>query len=313
MQQKMLLKRHAGPVLSRIFKYMILTGLAFVIVYPFLVKLSIAFMDMWDLTDATVRFVPKNLTLDNFKGAIEYLDFWPNLGKTAVFTISISMVQVFFAMLTAYGLARFNFPGNRLLFGFVLLTLIVPPQSITLPLYFNFQSFDVFGLFKLFTGSSLSLVGKPAPLYILAAVGLGLKNGLLIFIFRQFFINSPKELEESASIDGAGVFKTFWKIIMPSAFPIILTAFLFALVWQWTDSFYTSIFMPDNTFLAKKIQMLASAIQRDQSAYVGTSNTYYISVLNNAGMLIFIAPILAVYFICQRYFIESIERTGIVG
>lgn len=297
----------------QIFRYVILTGLAFVILYPFLIKVALAFMDIQDLSDATVRFIPKTLTLDNFIGAAEYMNYIPNLLRTIGYTLSISVVQVFFAMLAAYGFASFRFPGRRLLFGFVLLTLIVPPQAIILPLYLHFQSFDILGLFRLIFGKPLSLLGSPLPLYLLVATGLGLKNGLLIFIFRQFFKGFPRELEESASIDGAGVFRTFRSIIMPSAIPMILTAFLFTFVWQWTDSFYTSIFLPNNTFLARNLEMLVSVLNHNQGDSVMTANSYYISLLNNAGILLFILPILLLYLVCQRHFIESIERTGLVG
>jgi multiple sugar transport system permease protein len=248
MQHIKLSKYHARQGMASLFRYIVLTGLAFVILYPFLIKLSLAVMDIRDLSDATVRFVPKTFTLENIKGAIRFLDYYPNLLYTVVFTTTISLVQVFFAMITAYGLACFRFPGRKILFGLVLFSLIVPPQSIILSLYFNFQS--------------LSLLGKPLSLYLLAATGLGLKNGLLIFIFRQFFKGCPRELEESASIDGAGVIGTFVRIIMPSAIPIILTSYLFSIVWQWTDSFYTSIFIPDNTLLARRLQMLVSLIIR---------------------------------------------------
>lgn len=158
----------------QIFRYVILTGLAFVILYPFLIKVALAFMDIQDLSDATVRFIPKTLTLDNFIGAAEYMNYIPNLLRTIGYTLSISVVQVFFAMLAAYGFASFRFPGRRLLFGFVLLTLIVPPQAIILPLYLHFQSFDILGLFRLIFGKPLSLLGSPLPLYLLVATGLAL-------------------------------------------------------------------------------------------------------------------------------------------
>ncbi len=310
---KRLRSAHAGRIAVTVFRYIILTGLVFVILYPFLIKLGIAFMDVSDLNDSTVRFIPKNFTFDNFINAAKTMDYVPNLFKTIFFTVTISFVQVVFAMLAAYGFASFKFPGRNILFGFVLLTLIVPPQAIVLPLYLNFQSFDIFGLFKLITGEPLTLLGSPVSLYLLAATGLGLKNGLIIFIFRQFFKGFPRELEESASIDGAGVYRTFLSIIVPSAVPMILTAFLFTIVWQWTDSFYTSIFVPNNTFLARSLEMLVTNLSVAGGDTAITSTTYYYSLLNNAGILLFIAPILVLYLFCQRHFVESIERTGLVG
>lgn len=306
-------KRRFREFWTATFRYIILTGLAFVILYPFLIKITIAVMDISNLYDATVRFVPQKLTLDNFKQAAQYMDYGSSFLKTLMFTTGVSLVQVVFSMSAAYGFACFRFPGRRFLYPFVFLILIVPPQAIMFPLYFHFSSLDFFGIVQLLGGEPISLMGSPFSLILLAAVGLGAKQGLLIFIFSQFFKSCPRELEESASIDGAGVLQTFWKIIVPSARPMILTTFLFSFVWQWTDGFYTSIFIPNNTFLARNLQKLVSLASTMTEGAGETASAYALSLVNNAGILLFIWPILLLYFICQRYFVESIERTGLVG
>ena len=312
--KKNVLKRNLKRAPGYLFRYVILTGLAFIILYPFFVKVVISFMTVNDLSDATVRFIPKYFTLENFGVAIERMGYYSSLAKTLLFCGSLSLVQVTFAMLTAYGLSRFHFPGAKLLFASVLLTLIVPPQAIVIPLYLRFHSFDIFGIVEALTGSPINLLGKPFPIYLLAATGLGLKNGLLIFIFRQFFLNFPNELEEAASIDGAGVFRTFRSIIVPSSIPMILTCFLFSFVWQWADDFYTSIFVPDNNFLVREIQILGSQMNlENEFAGVVQSSPYYTSLVTNAGGLLVVLPILLLFLICQRHFVESIERSGLVG
>ena len=291
-------KNKSLALVTAVLRYLILTALAFVVLYPLIIKIELSFMNVEDLTDATVRFVPKTLTLMNFKAAISGLDYGISLAQTLLFVVSITAVQVFFSMITAYGLASFRFPGRNIVFGFVLATLIIPPQTIMLSLYFRFQS--------------LSMVGITLPLYIMAATGLGLKNGLLIFIFRQFFKGFPREIEESALIDGAGVFRTFISIVMPSSRATSLTAFLLTFVWQYTDGFYTSVFIPDNRFLSKMLQMGDSAAQQlGSSLYTG--NPYFQSLVKNASILLYIAPVLLLFFICQKHFIESVERTGLVG
>jgi len=291
-------KNKSLALLTTVLRYVMLTALAFVVLYPLIIKIELSLMNVEDLTDATVRFVPKTLTLMNFKAAITGLDYGVSLAQTLLFVTSITAVQVFFSMITAYGLASFRFPGRNIVFGFVLATLIIPPQTIMLSLYFRFQS--------------LSMVGMTLPLYIMAATGLGLKNGLLIFIFRQFFKGFPREIEESALIDGAGVFRTFISIVMPSSRATSLTAFLLTFVWQYTDGFYTSVFIPDNRFLSKMLQMGDSAAQQaGASLYVG--NPYFQSLVKNASILLYIAPVLLLFFICQKHFIESVERTGLVG
>ena len=146
----------------------------------------------------------------------------------------------------------------------------------------------------------------------MAATGLGLKNGLLIFIFRQFFKGFPRELEESALIDGAGVYRVFISIALPLSTPVILTGFLFSVVWQWTDVFYTNIFLPENTLLARQLEKLASLTVQNNTGGI-TASTYYVSLVNNAGIILVVLPIAILYFVSQRHFIESIERVGIVG
>lgn len=309
---KKLTKNHIKEISILIFKYILLTGLAFIILYPIIIKFSAAFMSVEDTRDVTVRFIPKTFTLKNFVLVAQNIDYFPNLIKTIFFVITVSAVQVFVAMLTAYGLACFKFPGHKVLFSLVLATLIIPPHAITLPLFLNFRTFDILGIFQLFTGDTVSIVGTSIPIYLMATMGVGLKNGLLVFIFRQFFLNFPKELEESASIDGAGVYKTFIKIALPSALPMLLTCFLFSIVWYWTDVYYTTIFIPDNTFLASEMLEFAGSLGNVVEGLAGEGK-YSISLQNNAGILLFIAPITILYFVCQRYFVESIERTGLVG
>ena len=278
-------------IAGMIFKYLILTGLAFVILYPFLLKLEISLMHTDDLTNATVRFVPEHFTLENYKNAFLGLDYGKSFLKTAALVLSVSLVQVAFAMITAYGLASFRFKGVGIVFAAVLLTLIAPPTTILLPLYLQFQSFDILGIFKLITGETVNLLGKPFPLFLLAVTGMGLKNGLLIFIFRQFFLGFPKELEESASIDGAGVFRTFISVIVPSAKPMMITCFLFSLVWQWTDSYYTSLFMPNNELLSRNLEKLTAAVSENQISM----SQYQSSLINNAGIVLYILPILIMF------------------
>lgn len=305
-------EKHLKKFGIALMRYFILIGLAFVVLYPTFVKLSISFMDITDLYDSTVRFIPKTWTLSNYANAIQYLDYFKNLLNTVAYTVSISAVQVFFALLAGYGFACFRFPGRRILFAFVFLTLIVPPQAVILPLYLYFKSFDIFGIFNLIIGSKISLLDTPITLYIMAATGIGLKNGLLIFIFRQYFKDFPRELEESALIDGAGVYRAFLSIALPPSIPIILTGFIFSIVWQWTDVFYTNIFLPDNTLLARQLEKLASLTVQNSTSSM-TSSTYFVSLVNNAGIILVVLPIAILYFVLQRYFVESIERVGIVG
>lgn len=289
--------------------YILLTCLSFVIIYPFLGRILISFMSESDLNDASVHLFTKNFTMDNYQQAMKYMQYLWTLGKTGAYVIAVSIAQVLAAVWIAYGFARFRFHGRNILFGCVLLTLIVPPQVISIPLYFQFRYFNLFGLLG---AKGISLLDNPGSVLLLAGSGLGLKSGLLIFMLRQFFSGFPKELEEAASIDGSGPFRTFWKIVFPSSTPMLVTAFLFSLVWGWTDTFYTSTFMPGNNLMQKQLLQISSLVKASMDT-ISSVNHIQISLINNAGVILFILPLLVVFIFGQRYFIESIEQTGIVG
>ena len=174
-----------------------------------------------------------------------------------------------------------------------MLTLMIPAQTIQLPLYIRFANF---------LGMDISLTNTIWPLTIMSATGLGLKNGLYIYLMRQFFRGLPKELENSAYIDGAGFFRTFFSIMLPNAANMMITVFLFAFTWQWTDTTYNSMLMPDMDLLANKASMVASSIEDEAQ----------IAAINDTACLLIIFPLLIVFLFAQRYFIQSIERSGLV-
>lgn len=290
--------------------YLLLTGLSFIIVYPLFVRMMVSVMSVSDLSNSTVRYFARAFTMDNYTTAMRNMEYFQNLIGTFLYTLLVSLAQVISGLFIAYGFARFNFKGKNLLFGFVLLTLIVPQQIYAIPLYFQFKFFNLFGLLG---KTGVSLIGNPLSIALLALTGLGLRSGLIIFMLRQFFTQLPKELEESAAIDGANPFRTFFSIALPSSTPMIVTSFLFCFVWQWTDTFYSSTFLPNNTFLQKQITILERMLSTMQANSGGSIDYVQVSLQNNAGILLYIIPLLLVFLFGQRYFIESIERTGIVG
>lgn len=304
-----LIRKSKGLLLSTI-RMLILAGICFVILYPLLMKVSISFMSMSDLYDSSVLFIPKHPTLQNFRLAAETVDYWKTLLISVAFVAIQSVLAVLSSLLVGYGFARFEFKGKRLLFGCVLLTLIIPAQNIMLPLYRYFQNFNVFGLLG---ENGINLLGTPWVLFLLSATGVGLKNGLYIYMFRQYFKAFPKELEESGAIDGAGSLRIFFRIIIPNATAMIVTCLLFSFVWQWTDTFYTSVFMPGNELMSTQLLGLAKRISEQMSGQVGGTDPYYIAIMSNVSVLLLIIPMALLYMIAQRFFVESIERSGIVG
>ncbi len=293
-----------------ILRTVLVGGLCFMILYPLIVKLTSAFMHVDDMYDATVRFVPRTLTLQQFQIAWEWMNYPRTLANTLALTIIVSALQLISCTLVGYGFGRFNFRGRSIAFALVLLTLVVPPEMVMIPLFLNFRFFTFFGLIP---EPGINLLGSYWPYILTSSTTMGLKNGLFIYIMSHFFHNMPDSLEEAAEIDGAGSFVTFLRIMLPGAKPALVIVFLFAFVWQWNDLFYL------NLFIRSGDGYLAFALQNFALRFVSNSPIsnqfpwHYRSLLNNAGMMLFMAPLLILCLLMQRHFVESIERTGLVG
>ena len=289
-----------------IFRWVLILGICYIIIYPLLTKISSSFMSKKDLFDKTVQWIPRHFTFDNYKLVFEVLKYPKAFLNSFILAFLVSLVQLLSCTIIGYGFARFNFKGKKLLFGLVIFTLIVPPQMIMIPMYLNFRFFDIFGLIP----GGINLLGTYWPFILTSITGTGLKNGLFIFIMRQFFKGMPRSLEEAAYVDGAGPIQTFFKIMLPGAVPALVIVFLFSFVWQWNDYFLTNIYLGNETVLPIMLSGLRYSVEGTLNE---TLSTQYVSLLNNTGSLLFMAPLLVLYAFMQRYFVESIERTGLVG
>ena len=276
----------------KVVRFVLLLGLCYVILYPFFIKTVNAFKSLNDLLDPTVRFIPKGFTLDNVIKVITEMNYFKALGNTLMIAVTVAISQTLISALSGYGLARFAFWGNRLLFGLVVFSIIVPPGTIIIPFYLKFR--DFLGLFN--------LLDTPLPIFILSLTGYGLKNGLFIFLFRQFFKNSPKELEEAAALDGCGAWKTFFQVMLPSSKSLIVITLLLSFSWQWTDTVYSSLFLIDFPVLSTSMSRIS-----------GSTLPIVASNYQNIGALLAILPLALLYIVAQKFFVQSLDRTGLVG
>lgn len=317
-------KKHRRFTLSTLAKYgwsivrgVIILGICFLILYPTLVKLTVAFMPEKDIFDVTVRYIPKSPTFENFKAVWKAMGYTKAFWNTFKLSALTSIMQLISCTLIGYGFARFKFRGRGFLFTLVILSMIVPPQTLMVPLFMHFRYFDIFGIFSAITGGrGLNLLDSYWPFVLMSLTGMGLKNGLYIYILRQFFRGMPKELEEAAYVDGAGMLRTFWQIMLPSAVPAMVTVFLFSFVWQWTDSFYSTLFLQKTKVLSGALSSVSFNIT--QQIYFETGVNVALppaisSMYTNTASLLVIAPLLILYLFAQRRFVESVERSGIVG
>lgn len=299
-----------------IFRAVLLFGLCFLIVQPLLNKLSVSFMQENDLYDSTIISIPRHFTTENYKLVSELIEYKSALFNTTWVSLLSSFLQIVSCTMIGYGFARYKFPLKNLLFACVMLTIIIPPQTIMSSLYLHFQFFDFvdfFGIFKLITGKSItqvSLIGNGVAYFMLAATGMALRSGLYIFMLRQYFRGVPKELEEAAYVDGCGKIRTFIQIMLPDARPMLTSVFLFSLVWQWTDNFYSTLFFRKITLLTTHLGTIPEKLLIRSGTNTPPA-TAYGQMMTATGMLITIAPLLILYMFAQKGFVESLSQTGI--
>ncbi len=311
--------KNAKRIIWSVCRFLLIFGLSFVILYPVLQTMSKAFMPTEQYSDLSVVWIPKSLTGENVVNAIEYMDFWRSLLLTTVLCVSSSLLQLVSCSLAGYGFARFKFPLRTPLFLLVILTIIIPSQIIFLPTFMEYRFFDFFGigrLLGLITGENyveytFNLINTQATFWIPSILGVGLRSGLFIYIFRQAFKNIPTALEEAAEIDGCGHFKTFTSVMLPNVKTSAVTVFLFSMVWHWNEYTLTRTFFPGkNAPLAVKLKTAIEALQQSNDTRGDLSLQMGVSY---ASILLFLIPIVLLYVFAQKYFVEGIETTGITG
>lgn len=309
-----LVKKDIKNLIYRIIRFFLLFGMCFLILQPIFNKISISFMAEEDLYNAMVISVPEHFTSANYLLAAQFMSYFSTLRNTLLVSLTIAVLQIIVCTVAGYGFARFEFPFKKFWFACVMLAIIIPPQTISSSLHLHFRYFDILGIANLTMGHTINLRGSVLPYYLMSAGCMGLKNGLYIYMIRQFFRNIPKEMEEAAYVDGCGTFKTFIRIMLPDAKPIVTSCFLFSFVWQWTDSFYSKMFLGNVKLLSIQLQQIGEklsnymiyTLNQATGASVG-----YTECIISTGTLMVIFPLLILYLFAQKGFVESLSSTGI--
>ena len=295
-------------------RFILLFGLCFMIIQPILNKISVGFMTEGDLYDPVVINIPAHFTTANYQLSAKLMSYKLAFKNSMITSLTIGLLQVAVCTLVGYGFARYDFPLKKFWFGCVLLMIIIPPQIMSTSLYLHFKFFDFLGIAKLITGNTINLRGSVLPYYLLSAGCMGLKNGLYIYLIRQFFRNIPKELEEAAYVDGAGTLKTFLIIMLPDAKPILTSCFLFSFVWQWTDGFYSRMFLGNLKLVSTSLSSIADDLSTYIASQTGVQTTVSVAYSNcilSTGTLMIILPLIFLYLFAQKGFVESLSSTGI--
>ncbi len=298
-----------------IIRTVLLVGICYLVLYPMLITLITSFMSQQDVYDPTVILVPTSINVNSYIAMWKFAKIPELYFSSFVSSFSFALLQMCSCMLVAYGLARFKFKGNNFIFLMCIFTLMVPIQMLTEAMRFRYQAFNPLFMFSF--GDQLKMIPNIdltrgwTAIGLLSATATMYRNGLFVFLLRQYFVNQPKELEEAAYIDGAGPFRTFVQVMLPSALPMLVTVFLFAFVWQYNDRNYISMLNPNAKVMATQI--------------IGMGSKYVVGVLDKTGDVVLnslyqsactvmhIAPIVILYCFCQKFFVQSIERSGMVG
>ena len=308
-----LLQRRAKQVCISVIRALLLFGLCFMIIQPLITRFAMSLMQERDLYDSTIILLPRHVTLENYKIVADLTDFPGTMITTFWISVLISVCQVVAATLVAYGFARFEFPFKKFWFACVVLIIIIPPQTIQTALYMTFANFDIFGIFKAITGKTQNLRSSLAPYVIMSLTCMGLKNGLFIYMLRQYFKGVPESLEEAAYVDGCGTMHTFLKIMLPDAVPTIASCFLFSFVWQWTDLFYSRNFLTGYPTFAVRMSTMVSRMGRyfskDATQAVVVPNGRQLQLISIAVLFCCI-PLIILYCFTQRTFVESLAMSG---
>lgn len=310
------IKKRVSSLGINIFRYIMLTVIGYIVIYPLFYMISGSIKPIKALLDVRFIWVPRHITFDYFETAFEYLDFLPSLGRTLSLQIVSAFIEVFICAAVAYGFSRFDFKGKKIATAFLMLSLMVPLPMYSLSLSVNYRQLDflgILGIIDSLTGLDLRLnVFDTDWVYWLPSIfGVGIRSGMLIYIYMQFFKGLPAELEDAAYVDGAGPIRTFLQIALPSSSVVIVTVIVLAVVWHWNESYLAALCFTNGTRpLSVMISQIEVPLHQD-GLWLGTQPIANTIVF--ASCLLFIAIPLVLYLILQRKFVKSIDRVGITG
>lgn len=278
---------------KKAFLYFLLIDGAFIFVLPILYMLIISVFTKADLLDSSIRWIPVHFHWQNYLDAIRMVNYQRSVLVTLFVTVVAIFGQITFCSLAGYALGRIDFPGKKWIFGAVVLVLIIPAQAVILPNYFFF--------------SWLQMAHTVWPLVLPELFGNGLYGALFTFVFRQVFLGIPKDLEDAAAIDGAGIVTTFTRIMAPLAKTAYITVGLFSFVWHWNEYARPLYYLEGNN------QTLTLALSSlfvwdfHIGAYVAND------AVQGAGVILVMAPVILIYIFVQKYFVQGVQLTGLKG
>lgn len=288
-------KKKATHIIISIIIYALLIEFVFVFLYPYLNMFIKSLQFEEDLRDVNRTWVLTGLNFSNYVSALEGLDYWRTLLNNVIVVGLSTIGHVFSCSLAGYGLSRFKFPGNNLMFGIVLLSIMIPEILLIMPMNIQFLKWG--------------WMGSMATIIVPSFLGFGLRGGLFIYIFRQFFRGLPRSYEESAKLEGCSQLGVFYRIMLPIGKTSVLVVSTLSIIWHWNDYLEPRSFLSSsNWMLAQKLDALPSYLYWAQSA-TGEN----VSPVQLAAAALVTLPILIVFAFIQKNFMKGMEFSGLAN
>lgn len=310
--------KKGGKWIYSVFRLIILLSIGFIIIYPLFYMIVTSLQSKTAFLNSSRVWIPDSFAIkENFEAALNCLEYGRAILSTLKNEILSAAIEIASCAVAAYGFARFEFKGKRVMIFVLFLTILVPDMILLIPRMVNYSNLDflgIFGLLDRLTGIDLrpNILNSGWVFWLPSLLGVGLRSGILIYIYIQFFKGLPKELEEAAWVDGAGPVRTFLSIAIPSSGVVILTVTVFALIWHWNDSLMPGMYLTGDYPLAYMLSNIETAINTKYGLLFSSRDPEGMAYIM-ASCVLFVAPMLIIYMIIQRWFIESIDRVGITG
>lgn len=315
-------KKKIKFVIGRVFLYYVLIELAYLFLLPFIYIFTTSMMSAQDYMDPTVQYIPTHVNWENFQKAWMGLDilsvdpsldldlvdpgigdYYSTLLNTLILSLGSAILQSISCALVGYSLGRFKFRGRLFIMLFVIIILLIPPQTMITASFFMW--------------SQMGMAEGFYAILIPSLFGHGLRGALFILIYMYFFQRIPDVMDDAARIDGAGPIRVFGQIMFPLVKSALTIVFIFSFVWHWNDNqeTLTYTYLPEhNTFqesLSKIQQNYLEELGYDGGAISETLRASSEPVLF-AGCLMVMLPVLIVYILGQKRLVAGIERIGVI-
>lgn len=288
-----------GQRLAKLAVYALLLDFGFVYIYPIIYMVLISLMPTSDLINPTIQWIPTYMDFENFIQVYNTLEYDIAFVNTVILAGVASILQTLSCALAGYGLAKYRVPLKKLWIAMLILVFVIPTSLTLVPQYVLFNSYG--------------LVGTEFSIWLPAALGQGVKSSLFVLVFMQGF-SYPKAYDEAASIDGAGPIRNFFQIGLPMVVPTIILSLLLSFVWYWNETARSGLYLDGNIItLPLQLDKFNSLFGAAYPAAQGSSLNRLNERIQMAATLLTVGPLMILYLVMQRKFVEGVEASGITG